>query len=79
MNVSAFQDCIFRESDTWRDIPVGFAHGLKGNMTLNTDCVSTTEELMTSVVDLAIAFYNIGTNILEPYHLFSYYMIAQGN
>ena len=79
VQVSAFQDCLFRSMDQWHKVPIGFAHGLKSNLTLTTDCVSTTEEQMKAVLNLLAAFGNLNENLLAPYHLFSYYMIAQGN
>ena len=76
---TAFQDCLFRNFDTWLDVPVGFAYGLKGNMTLQTDCVSTTQEQMKAILNLLISLTKLNENLLAPYHLASYYMIAQGN
>lgn len=36
---SAFQDCLFRDPEKWTDVFSGFSYGLKGNLTLTTDCV----------------------------------------
>ena len=77
--MSAFYDCVFNQYRDIGNMYVGFAYGLKGNLTLKTDCVTTSEEQVSAIQNLVNSIFSITTNFLEPYHLFSYYMIAQGN
>ena len=71
---------MFRDPAKWKDISVGYAHGLSGDMSLDTDCVKTTDEVQLAVQDFGLSlFYVSQANFIEPFHLFSYIAIAIGN
>ena len=48
-HVSAFQSCLFRDPNQWQYTLTGFAKGIKGSLITTTDCLSTVQEILTTI------------------------------